>query len=91
MKELLHRVNDNPDDPKAKEMALMMFRTATLRSGFMLRETADFALAIEQMMRQTLGIPLDEMPDEEEEYAMPADTTENAEEEIPDEEEHDEL
>lgn len=31
IKELLRRVNDNPDDAKAKEIAVMMFRTATLR------------------------------------------------------------
>lgn len=31
----------------------------------MLQETADFAHTVEMMMRQTLGIPLDEQPDEE--------------------------
>ena len=37
IKELLRRVEDNPEDASAKEMALMMFNTATLRSGYMLK------------------------------------------------------
>lgn len=65
IKELNHRVEDNPEDPKAKEIALMMFRTATLRSGYMLQDTAEFAQSVELMMRQTLGIPEDEQVEEE--------------------------
>lgn len=63
MRELLRRVEADEADESAKEMALMMFRTATLRSGFMLQETSDFADTIEKMMRQTLGVPLDEQID----------------------------
>merc|ERR1719367_1521282 len=43
IKELLRRVEDNPEDATAKEMALMMFNTATLRSGYMLKDTVAFA------------------------------------------------
>lgn len=64
IKELLRRV-ESEDTESAKDMALMMFRTATLRSGYMLQETADFADSIERMMRQTLGVSLDEKPEEE--------------------------
>ena len=51
----------------------------------MLKDTVDFAKSVEEMMRQTLGVPLDEPVEEEpifeeEEEAEP-------EEEIPDEEE----
>merc|ERR1712212_1470985 len=42
IKELLRRVEDNPSDETAKEMALMMFNTATLRSGYMLKDTVNF-------------------------------------------------
>merc|ERR1712088_304483 len=56
IKELLRRVEDNPADPVAKDMALMMFNTATLRSGYMLKDTVNFADHIEMMMRQTLGV-----------------------------------
>lgn len=91
IRELLNRIetNDDADDVVAKDMALMMFRTATLRSGFMLTETSDFADSIERMMRQTLGVPLDEVA-ENEEYQddEPEDgLEEQAEEEV----DHDEL
>jgi heat shock protein beta len=65
IKELLRRVKDDVADEKAKEIALMMFRTATLRSGYMLKDTVDFAATVEGMMRQTLGIPADEEIDED--------------------------
>lgn len=60
IRELLRRVEADEADETAKDMAVMMFRTATLRSGFMLQETADFADSIERMMRQTLGVSVDE-------------------------------
>merc|ERR1711894_659968 len=60
MKELLRRVEDNPEDKVAKDMATMMFNTATLRSGFSLKDTVNFAESIEVMMRQTLGVDTDE-------------------------------
>ena len=37
IKELLRRVEDNPEDAVAKDMSLMMFQTATLRSGYMVK------------------------------------------------------
>lgn len=64
IKELLRRVQADEADA-AKDLALMMFRTATLRSGYMLQETADFADSIERLMRQTLGISLDEKSEQE--------------------------
>lgn len=67
IKELLRRVQDDPSDPAAKDIAVMMFRTATLRSGFMLKDTADFAESVELMMKKTLGIPLEDQAEEEEE------------------------
>lgn len=66
IRELLRRVEVDLADQTAKDIALMMFRTATLRSGYMLRETASFADSVEQLMRKTLGISLDEVPEEEE-------------------------
>merc|ERR1711953_1054707 len=66
VKELLRRVEDNPEDAVAKDMALMMFNTATLRSGFMLKDTVAFALHIENMMRDTLGVSKDETVEDEE-------------------------
>lgn len=92
IRELLRRVNDDPSDRTAKDMALMLFRTATLRSGYMLRETADFAQSIEQMMRKTLGVPLDEPILEEEDLPEDGIPEEDKEEQQEVEaEEHDEL
>lgn len=87
MRELLRRVIDDPTSATAQDMALMLYRTATLRSGYMLRDTVDFAQSIEVMMRKTLGVSLDEQvqEEEEEEDDVPEDG-------IPEEEqEHDEL
>lgn len=67
IKELSRRVEDNPDDPVAKDMAMMMYNTATLRSGYMLKDTVGFAQHIENMMRDTLGISQEEAIEEEQE------------------------
>lgn len=94
MRELLRRVNDDPSDPTAKDIAVMLFRTATLRSGYMLRETGDFAQSIEAMMRKTLGVPLDEQVEEEEDFPdddTAGEGTEDQEQEVDAEDEHDEL
>jgi len=88
IKELLRRVEDNPADKTAKDMALMMFNTATLRSGYLLKDTVNFADHIENMMRQTLGIDADEQVEEEEEIPEEEEPTEEEDED--DEEEEDE-
>merc|ERR1712080_451321 len=91
IKELLRRVEDNPEDKTAKDMAVMMFNTATLRSGFSLKDTVNFAESIELMMRQTLGVDADEPVDEEEELTdeEPPEDDDDDEEEEEDEEEED--
>lgn len=91
MRELLNRVNDDPSDATAKDMALMLFRTATLRSGYMLKETQDFAQSIEMMMRKTLGVSLDEQVEEEEDIPEDGIPDEEADQEVEAENEHDEL
>lgn len=96
IKELL-RLVENDDAESAEELALIMFRTATLRSGFMLQESADFADSVERLMRQTLGIPEDEEVEEEEIPEDDAseekadDDSKPEEETYQAEEEHDEL
>merc|ERR1719145_207884 len=90
IKELLRRVEDNPADASAKDMAIMMFNTATLRSGFALKDTVNFAESIEKMMRETLGVDADEQVDEEEEITdeePPEDDDDDEEEEDEEEEE----
>merc|ERR1712130_571496 len=89
IKELLRRIEDNPADVSAKDMAIMMFNTATLRSGFPLKDTVNFAEHIETMMRKTLGVDVDEAIEEEEEITdeEPPDDDDEEEEEEDDEEE----
>lgn len=91
MRELLRRVNDDPSDNTAREMAVVLFKTATLRSGYMLRETQDFAQSIESMMKRTLGVSADEQIEEEED--LPEDGIPEEEDAEPeaDHEEHEEL
>merc|ERR1712114_77745 len=87
IKELLRRVEDNPADKTASDMAVMMYNTATLRSGYCLKDTVNFADHIEMMMRKTLGVDVDEAIEEEEE-----DDEEEAEDDAPvDEQPKDEL
>jgi len=91
IKELLRRVEDNPADPVAKDIAVMMFNTATLRSGFPLRDTtSNFAEAIETMMRKTLGVDLDEQVEEEEEITDEEPPEDDDDEEEEEDEEEDE-
>uniref|UniRef100_A0A2M3ZYC3 Heat shock protein 83 n=1 Tax=Anopheles triannulatus TaxID=58253 RepID=A0A2M3ZYC3_9DIPT len=97
MRELLRRVDADAEDIVAKDMAVLMFNTATLRSGFQLPETADFADSIERMMRQTLGVSLEEKPEQEEFFDEAADSAaagdvgQEEDEEHIDADEHDEL
>ncbi|KAK3876270.1 hypothetical protein Pcinc_018929 [Petrolisthes cinctipes] len=65
VKELLRRVDDDAEDIVAKNIAVMMYHTATLRSGYMLKDTVDFSKSVEEMMRHRLGISLDEQVEEE--------------------------
>ena len=96
-REFLRRLEADEADDSAKNMLLMMFRTATLRSGFMLQETVDFADSIEQMMRQTVRVDLNEQVELEDEDDSEEDGgSDNAEahfagDEDEDGQQHDEL
>lgn len=100
LKELLRRVDADPQDPKAKEIAELLLDTAVLRSGYMLQETSKFADSIDRMMRSTLNVG-DDFDAEFEEFPEPNDNEksdnadEEEEEEIQDSEDgdidHDEL
>lgn len=92
IRNLLSRIEADADDVTAKETALMLLRTATLRSGYMLQETADFADSIDKMMRQTLGVDLNEQPEEEAFFEEDEETADNSKDETNEEDEvHDEL
>lgn len=91
---------ENDETEKAQELALIMFRTATIRSGFMLQDTAEYAQSVEKLISETLGLSPDEEIEEEEEKLtveevfddeQPAEEEAAEEEEAIDAEEHDEL
>lgn len=65
--ELLRRVQDDPDSPEAALAATTLYRTAALRSGYLLQEgqAVEFAEAVEGMLQASLGLPADAAPEEE--------------------------
>jgi len=73
IKELRSRVENDEKDDAATELAMVLFETATLRSGYGLRDTAAFSSRVEKMMRRSLGVSLDEQVEEEEEEALDED------------------
>jgi len=96
IRNLLTRIEADPEDATAKDVALMLFRTATLRSGYMLMETADFADKIDKMMRQTMGLDMNEKIEDDSSLYDDSDSTyadkdESDEKTDEDHEDHDEL
>lgn len=78
IKELLRRIDSDPQDPRAKEIAQVLLDTAVLRSGFMLQETSKFADSIDLMMRQALNLD-DKAEEDFEELPEPTETEETEE------------
>lgn len=68
IKELLRRVEADPADARAKDLTTLMFESATLRSGYELRDTAAFADRIDTMLRSAMSVSLDEKIEEEPDF-----------------------
>ncbi|CAL1526239.1 unnamed protein product, partial [Lymnaea stagnalis] len=70
IKELKARIEADNEDETAKDLAKVLFDTATLRSGFSVKDSLDFAQRIERMMKMSMGIdlnaPIEDEPEEEE-------------------------
>lgn len=94
VKELKRRVDDAQDDQTTKDLAHVLFETATLRSGFSLPDTADFAGRVERMLRLSMNVGLDEKiedePEEEEEEEAEEETEESEDTETTKDEEEEE-
>uniref|UniRef100_A0A672Z7N0 Endoplasmin n=1 Tax=Sphaeramia orbicularis TaxID=375764 RepID=A0A672Z7N0_9TELE len=91
IKKMLKR--DDAEDQTAADLAVVLFETATLRSGYQLADTKAYGDRIERMLRLSMDVPLDEQIEEEpeEEPEEPAeDDSEDKEDEIVDEDEDDE-
>lgn len=50
----------NPDDQTAKDLAVVMLETATLRSGYIIPDSSGFADRIDRMLRLSMDISLEE-------------------------------
>jgi len=79
IKELNKRVIASTEDDIAKDLAQVMFETATLRSGFVIKDSLDFAKRIERMLRISMGVDLhatvdlpEEADEDEEKEAEPS-------------------
>ncbi|XP_034169145.2 endoplasmin [Pangasianodon hypophthalmus] len=86
IKEMLKRVHTNEDDQTASDLAVVLFETATLRSGYQLVDTKAYGERIERMLRLSMNIDLDEQVEEEpeEEPEEPAEEEEAEDkEEVP--------
>jgi len=92
MKELLRRVQSDKSDETAKHMANIMYETATLRSGFMLQDTANFAKRVEVLLRKSLGVSEDAQVEDEPEVMEDVEEEQKPEDEVDEEQtDHDEL
>ncbi|XP_078531027.1 endoplasmin [Lissotriton helveticus] len=87
IKDMLRRVKENEDDQTVSDLAVVLFETATIRSGYQLQDTKEYGDRIERMLRLSLNIDLDAKVEEEpeEEPEEPADDGE------PDDDEEEEL
>jgi heat shock protein beta len=84
IKEISRRIVADKEDAVAKNMGLLMFETATLRSGFMLQDTASFAQRVEVLLRKSLGVDESAQVEEEEEEEedIPSTTTSDKSENV---------
>nr|XP_029521786.1 endoplasmin-like isoform X1 [Oncorhynchus nerka] len=65
IKEMLKRINNNAEDQTASDLAVVLFETATLRSGYQLADTKAYGDRIERMLRLSMNVDLNEEPEEE--------------------------
>nr|ADA70351.1 heat shock protein [Ctenopharyngodon idella] len=86
IKEMLRRVKEDAEDQTAADLAVVLFETATLRSGYQLSDTKAYGERIERMLRLSMNVDLDAQVEEEPEDE-PEEQTEEAEAEEEEEEE----
>lgn len=56
----LHVLQTDSEDQTASDLAVVLFETATLRSGYQLVDTKAYGDRIERMLRLSMNVPLDE-------------------------------
>merc|ERR1740137_477504 len=88
IKKLKEKVEADKDAQTTKDLAMVLFEASTLRSGYSLSDTADFASRIERMLRLSMDVDLEEPIEEDPEDAEVAeDEADEADEEVDAEEE----
>uniref|UniRef100_A0A671ST20 Endoplasmin n=1 Tax=Sinocyclocheilus anshuiensis TaxID=1608454 RepID=A0A671ST20_9TELE len=60
IKEMLRRVKEDGEDQTAADLAVVLFETATLRSGYQLTDTKAYGDRIERMLRLSMNVDLEE-------------------------------
>uniref|UniRef100_A0A8C1LDJ9 Endoplasmin n=1 Tax=Cyprinus carpio TaxID=7962 RepID=A0A8C1LDJ9_CYPCA len=60
IKEMLRRVKEDAEDQTAADLAVVLFETATLRSGYQLTDTKAYGDRIERMLRLSMNVDLEE-------------------------------
>uniref|UniRef100_A0A3P8ZMJ4 Endoplasmin n=1 Tax=Esox lucius TaxID=8010 RepID=A0A3P8ZMJ4_ESOLU len=80
IKEMLKRVHTDAEDKTASDLAMVLFETATLRSGYQLQDTKAYGDRIERMLRLSMNVDLNEQVEEEPEEEEPEEVAEEAEE-----------
>ncbi len=55
-----HVLQDDAEDQTASDLAVVLFETATLRSGYQLVDTKAYGDRIERMLRLSMNVDLDE-------------------------------
>jgi len=89
IKELKRRMEDKGDEATTKDLAMVLLESATLRSGYKVKDTSGFAERIERMLRLSMDVSLEAEVEEFEEFDEEdaADEEEEVEEVEGDEEE----
>lgn len=86
IKDLLRRVEADEDDEVAKDLAVVLYETSAIRSGFAVPDSVGFMERVEKMLRRGLNISPDEKVEEFEELAddssQSTSTDDNKDEEI---------
>ena len=72
VKDLLRRVEADQDDEVAKDLALVLYESSAIRSGFAVPDTVGFFDRVEKMLRRGLDISLDEKVEEYDELSESA-------------------
>uniref|UniRef100_A0A4W5PHY6 Endoplasmin n=1 Tax=Hucho hucho TaxID=62062 RepID=A0A4W5PHY6_9TELE len=91
IKEMLKRISTDPEDQTASDLAMVLFETATLRSGYQLQDTKAYGDRIERMLRLSMNVDINEQVEEPEEEPEEAAEDEEAEEEEEIQDEDDEM